>query len=426
MKTKRRIIIIGLDGVPFGMLNELSSNGTMPNVGRLLSAGIFRKMESSIPEISSVAWSSVLTGSNPAEHGIFGFMDFAPDSYRIYFPNFDNLQKSPFWTNIKGESVIINVPSTYPVRKIRGVHISGFVSVDFERSVYPKELMDMLKKMDYRLDVDSEKAHQSFDLFFADLDRTLKARIEAQCYLWKHLKWKVFMLVFTGTDRLMHFLWDAYTDKTHKYHRRFLDYFNEVDAAIGEILNSANDTDEFIMLSDHGFGPLDKDVYVNHFLCRAGFLKFQNVLNPKWSHVDSSAKALALDPARIYVNLKGKYPNGSINNNEIDKVLKELEDAFNSLEIDNKKVIKKIYRKEEIYHGPLFDRAPDLILVGNDGFNLKASLRLDALHDRDIFTGKHTQDDAFLLVRSSIQENIVPMNPKVSDVKGIIDKLTKV
>jgi len=75
-------------------------------------------MASSIPEISSVAWSPIITGANPGEHGIYGFTDVAPDSYRLSFPNFNNLQVPPFWMDKSyGKSVIINVPfSTIAVK----------------------------------------------------------------------------------------------------------------------------------------------------------------------------------------------------------------------------------------------------------------------------------------------------------------------
>ena len=73
MAEKPRTILIGLDGVPFELLSDLAETGVMPNTKRLISSGTFRKMQSSIPEVSSVAWSSMITGTNPGTHGIFGF-----------------------------------------------------------------------------------------------------------------------------------------------------------------------------------------------------------------------------------------------------------------------------------------------------------------------------------------------------------------
>lgn len=418
--NSKKVVIIGLDGVPFGLLGNLSETGIMPETGKIIHNGILRKMQSSIPEISSVAWSSIITGVNPAEHGIFGFTDLFPNSYNLRFPNFANLQVQPFWMNIPGKSVIINVPSTYPVKEMNGVHISGFVSIDFERSVYPSSLIPELQKLDYRLDVDSEKAHKSLELFLSDLDKTLDARIGAYRYLWNSCDWQVFMPVFTGTDRLMHFLWDAYEDETHKYHEDFLNHFRKIDEAIGEISANLGEDDLLIILSDHGFERLDSDVYINYLLRKEGFLKFIDDKEPDMRNIDSSTKAFALDPARIHINLKDKYPSGGVEKSDRERTLRDLEDLFNSLELNERKVVRDAYRKEDIYSGPLLEQAADLILVGENGFNLKANVREERLEGKPIFTGKHTQDSAFLLLSGTVNESTIPENPTVYDVQSLI------
>ncbi|GAH02645.1 unnamed protein product, partial [marine sediment metagenome] len=83
MSQHSRTVIVGLDGVPFDMLKTLAQSGIMPNTQRLIGQGSLGPMRSSIPEISSVAWSSIITGVNPAEHGIFGFMDLISGSYKM-------------------------------------------------------------------------------------------------------------------------------------------------------------------------------------------------------------------------------------------------------------------------------------------------------------------------------------------------------
>jgi predicted AlkP superfamily phosphohydrolase/phosphomutase len=417
-----KTIIIGLDGVPFGMLKNFAETGVMPSTGGLISGGVFRKMQSSIPEISSVAWSSMITGENPGRHGTFGFMDLHDGSYKMRFPNFNDLKVSPFWEQWQGKSIIINVPSTYPVRAMNGVHISGFVSIDFEKSIYPKSLVSKLQEMDYRLDVDSQMAHSSMELFLSDLDKTLEARIRAYRYLWQSEDWQTFMLVFTGTDRLMHFLFDAYEDKDHKYHDVFLEHFNKIDRIIGEIGDKLGDNDLLIMLSDHGFEKLDYDVYINYLLREEGLLKFKDGQDISLNNISYGTKAFALDPARIYLNLKGKYPCGTVEPSESEEVLSQLEDLLGELKIDNRKVVRDIYRKEEIYSGPCCEKAPDMILVAGEGFNLKSKMNSPMLSEKGIFSGKHTQDTAFLAVKGLVDDKIIPDEPKVSDIKTIIEK----
>lgn len=70
------------------------------------------------------------------------------------------------------------------------------------------------------------------------------------------------------------------------------------------------------------------------------------------------------------------------------------------MEYKGDKVIKRIYRKEEIYHGSLMDNAPDLVLMSHSGFRLRGLINKDVVFDKDIFTGLHTLENAFLYVKS--------------------------
>ncbi len=335
------------------------------------------------------------------------------------FPNYNDIKSPPFWDKLPGKSIIINVPSTYPVRAMNGVLISGFVSIDINKSVYPPALVGKLKEFDYRLDVDARKAHESMDLFLKDADETLEARIKSYRYLWDICEWDTFMLVFTGTDRLLHFLWNAYEDKQHQYHEAFLDHFRKIDSIVGEIADKLSDDDMLIMHSDHGFERLDHEVFVNYALAENGFLQFKQDTEPGLENICVGTRAFALDPARIYLNLKGKYPCGSVEPSDAESILSQMEDIFASLEIEGKKVIRDVYRKQDIYHGPLIDDAPDLTLVGNEGFNLKGKMGSDTLSANGIFTGKHTQDTAYIVVKGLQDKSKLPDVPKVSDIPAL-------
>jgi predicted AlkP superfamily phosphohydrolase/phosphomutase len=422
--SNNRTIIIGLDGVPYGAIKNLTQTGVMKNLAEIIENGVFRQMTSCIPEISSIAWSSVITGKNPGEHGIYGFIDLHPGTYRIFFPNFANLKASPFWyTDNNKQSVIMNVPSTYPARELNGILIAGFVALNLDKAVYPQELVPKLKEIGYQVDVDSGKASKSMDLFLRDLDKTLKARIEAYRYLWHSQKWDNFMLVFTGTDRLFHFLWNAYEDHSHKYHEEVIDHFKQIDEAIGEIRETMDERDNLILLSDHGFEALETEVNINFYLKEHGFLSLKDGKQENLSNIDHSTKAFALDPARIYVNLEGKYPEGSVNAKDKEGVIQDVISLFESLEINGRKAIKQIFRGEEIYHGPYLEQAPDLVFLSHKGFNLKASIKAQEAFGKGIFTGKHSQEDAFLVVKGKENDHLVPQNPTVSDIVGIKNKL---
>ena len=175
------------------------------------------------------------------------------------------------------------------------------------------------------------------------------------------------------------------------------------------------------MHSDHGFERLDKNIYVNYALKEKGVLKFKDSENITLKNISGGTKAFALDPARIYLNMNGKYPCGTVQPDETEDILCQLEGFFGSLEVDGKKVVRSVYRKAEIYSGPYIENAPDLVLVGEEGFNLKANIKTQTLADNDIFTGKHTQDTAFLILRGIADNSIIPDVPEISDIKSIVE-----
>ena len=60
--------------------------------------------------------------------------------------------------------------------------------------------------------------------------------------------------------------------------------------------------------------------------------------------------------------------------------------------------------------------------MGASGFDLKAKLKVKQLTGRGVFTGKHTQDSAFLLVKGLADTAVIPDDATVSDIKGIIER----
>jgi predicted AlkP superfamily phosphohydrolase/phosphomutase len=425
--SKKRTVIIGIDGVPFRLMDELSKNNTMPNFAKLRKHGVFRKMASSIPEISSVSWTSIITGKNPAEHGIFGFTDLEAGTYNITFPNFTHLKAKTYWQRDSSKRyVIINVPSTYPAQELNGLLVSGFVSPDFEKSIYPKSLIPKLREMNYQIDVDASKGHTSKDALLEELFMVHDIRMSAIKKLWDSMDWDVFMIVFTGSDRIGHFLWDAYEDPGHKHHKQFLKYFSEIDKALGEILSRMNSQDNLVICSDHGMELTEANVNVNQILKEKGWLVLGEQPNLHYNNIIKGTKAFSMDPGRIYINRTEKYPKGSVQPDEVENIIKEMIDLFTNLEIEGKKVMKAAYRKEDIYKGPHLDNAPDIILLANKGFNLKSSLSDlsgESTIKPGILTGKHSQEDAFLFVKGKEHQEIVPKNPSVEDITEILQRL---
>jgi len=281
-KERRRAVVVGLDGVPYTLLKDLINRRRIPNMASIFEQGYFGQMRVCIPEISSVSWSSFMTGTQSGEHGIFGFMDLQPGTYKMYFPNFTHLKAPTLWEDLaeRGKkTVVINMPATYPARQINSVLISGFVAIDINKAVYPPSLVPRLKEMGYRIDVDTMKARQDHDFLFRDLDATLEGRERTVDFLWNEIDWDLFIVVVTGTDRLMHFVWDAFEEEAHPYQQAFLDYFKKVDGFVGRVYDQFLDLDaskegnnQFYMLSDHGFTKIKTEVYLNRWLQENGYL----------------------------------------------------------------------------------------------------------------------------------------------------------
>ncbi|MDH5543470.1 MAG: alkaline phosphatase family protein [Nitrospinota bacterium] len=388
-------VILGLDGVPFGLIKKYSSEGILPNINSVLENGTFVRMESSIPDVSSTAWSSVITGKNPGEHGIFGFIEVNPANYEFRFPNFNDLKTSPFWTGRK--AAIINVPQTFPAKIENGLLVSGFVALDLERSVYPASLIPKLRSMDYRVDVDSNLAHESIDIFMDDLFATLEARNRFFKYAWELEDWDIFYFVFTETDRLNHFLFDAWDDASHKYHGVFTEFYRRIDDSIGRILEKIAGSQPVYIHSDHGFCPLKTEFYINRWLQENGFLEF-NSTDPKTiMEINPDSKAFALDPGRIYINSKDRFPSGGVNPSDVEKIKTDIREGLLKLETESMSPIMRILDGNDIFRGPESSRAPDLVAIGERGYDIKSLVAVDGLYGKRHFRGMHTQDDAFII-----------------------------
>jgi len=420
----RKGAIIGLDGVPYGMLDDLSDRGVMPNFRDLRRDGNFVPMRSAIPANSAVSWSSIITGENPGEHGVYGFTDLMKGSYISSYHSSLNLRAPPFWRMDDSTYLIINLPASYPAQEINGVLVSGFVSPDINRAVYPPSYASRLKERGYMVDVDASKAQKSTLLFFKELNEALDRRMDALRFLMTETDWDVLMFVITGTDRLEHYLWDAYRNRGHEWHQELLDFYGKVDEAIGYIASEIGDETPLMILSDHGMEGIEAGVNVNTYLTQHGYLDLEDNPRKSYNGIKSGTKAFAMESARIYLNKVGKYPRGSVTCDSEPELLVELTDLFQKLEKNGRKVIRKVYRRDELYRGRELANAPDLVLVPESGFNLKMGLHKESLFERGFLAGKHTEDDAFLYVRGWEEDWDFPKDPTVEDTLSIFRKIS--
>jgi len=408
-KNKKRVCVVGLDGVPCSLLKRFADDGVMPKMSQILQLGHLHSMKASLPEISAVSWPSFMTGTNPGTHGVFGFTDFKENSYEFRVVSSSDIRAPAIWDKLaqKGKrSIVINQPSTYPARRIEGSLISGFVAIDLRRAVWPLKLAPKLEKLGYSIDVNTMECRDNPQRLKMELQETLAGRRKAVELLWEDEEWDYFEIVVTGTDRLHHYLWDALDDETHPHHSTFLDYYREVDRFVGEIFDRFNDVSDnggFFILSDHGFTGIRQEVYINHWLNENGYLKYNTDTPESLGAVDEGTRAVALDPSRIYVNTRDRFPLGNVEPRDVQKIVTELKEAFSGLEYDGAPVIAHTFSRDEIYSGPFAAQGPDLVLVPNDGFDLKGSVKPKQTFGRSGLQGMHTWENALVWARNKIE-----------------------
>lgn len=386
----------------------------MPRIAEMLRHAHLHTMKVTLPEVSSVSWTSFMTGSGPGAHGIFGYTDFIPGSYRTTFPTYTQVRVPTIWERLGRagrSSVVVNQPSTYPARPLRGVLVSGFVALDLQRAVFPPRYIRDLEALDYRIDVDTMRARDDHPFLLEEIARCLASGERALELFWDREDWTYFELVITGTDRLQHFLWHALEDPAHPLHQACLDYYQRVDALCGQVFDrlerkTGRAGQGFFILSDHGFTAIRQEVYLNAWLRREGYLVFGPGEPGSLEQVASETRAFALDPGRIYIHRKGRFPHGRLEEAEALATAREIAARLRELEVEGERVVQAVFHAAEIYDGPHLAAAPDLVALAVPGYDLKATVKERRLFGRSPLTGMHTWDEALFLASESLGEDL--------------------
>ncbi len=423
-RKKTKAMVVGLDGVPHTLLTDLMEKGVMPNMKKITAAGNLRQMEVTVPEISAVSWPSFMTGVDPGTHGIFGFSELRPNTYDMFFPCYSDLKAPAIWDTLEKDgkrSVVLNQPGTYPARRINGALVSGFVAIELHKAVFPAKYIGKLRRLDYEIDIDTSRARDNHKFAMQDLERTLEGRVKAAQLLLEQEQWDFFEVVVTGTDRLHHYLWHALVDENHELHEKAIDYYRSVDKFVGQMADAyaraAKDDSlgGFFMLSDHGFCALEKEVALTRYLVETGLMAFETDAPEQLGQISESSKVLVMDPNRIYVHRKDKFPKGGVDAADVPKVIEDTKAALEELTYDGKKLVRRLFDREEAFHGPLAGQGPDLVAVSIDGFDFKGGVDRSEVFGHFGLSGMHNQYDAFLWTTKSVNEI-----PQITQAAGLI------
>jgi len=380
-----KLVIIGLDGMSVSQAKYVAKKFALPNLEFIVENKGCISIESEIPELSPVNWTSFFTGHGPETHGVFGFVNLDPNTYTLGISDFTRVKCKTIFDELGSYDIIsrvINLPNTYPAPSIRGILISGFVALDLALSVYPREYLPYLKKIKYCLEADTSKGIKDPEYLFNEVKKTLHSRKRVLDFLWRDLAWDLFIIIFTETDRINHFFYPAIFDEKNHLHPLCMSFFKELDKVLGDILERFYGLPfpkRLMVVSDHGFCEVITEVDINVLLRQAGILVFEKRPRSEFdaSIISKDSKAFALDPGRIYVHKKGLFSKGSVDKKDYKKVVEDVISCVKDLEYNGKKVFKKFFLKEEIYPGAEFEDTPDIVLIPNRGFDLKAKFDRD-------------------------------------------------
>ena len=144
MPTRNRVLVIGLDGGTWDLMEPWMAEGGLPNLKRLRDGGVSGRLASTIHPVTTPAWTSFLTGQQQGRHGIYDHVHRRPGTYKLDLTN-ASMIKSPTIFDHLGRhglrSVSLNVPYTFPPRPISGAMVSGlFATVTGPEITYPPEL----------------------------------------------------------------------------------------------------------------------------------------------------------------------------------------------------------------------------------------------------------------------------------------------
>lgn len=249
-------------------------------------------------------------------------------------------------------------------------------------------------------------------VFLEDLHYTLDKETQMFEYMLQRPS-SLLIDVFMETDRAQHMFWRL-IDPEHpaynaaeaaQYGDSILHVYQKADAIVGKALAACDDHTDLFVISDHGFHSFRQALNTNTWLAKNGYLTLAGEPGRDrnlddlfgrgqfWPNVDwSKTRAYALGLGQVYINLRGREREGIVSpgedyegvRNELIERLADIRDAKGA------RVVRRVYRREEIYSGEHFTEMPDLVLGLESGFRVSWQTSLggipkDVLEDNDRF-----------------------------------------
>lgn len=413
-----KMLVIGLDcAAPELLLGE-----DLPNLRRLMAEGLFGPLDSVVPPITVPAWMCMATSQDPGSLGVYGFRNRADHSYGSFRTADSRWFRAPtIWDQVAiqgGRSILLGVPPSYPPARMNGIRVGCFLTPDPSRDIYthPPEIGSRIATLvgDYPVDVKDFRTNDKDRLHRDILEMTRKHFDVARHFITAE-EWDYFQLVEIGLDRIHHGFWKHHDpkhlqhDPENPYREVVRDYYRLLDHEIGEMLGTLDADTMVLVLSDHGARALDGGFCVNEWLLEEGFLALRrrpgrvtsfDKLDVDWDR--TTAWSAGGYYGRIFMNVKGREPNGTIDARDYERVRDELAARLASTVDDGGRPLgTRVFKPQEAY-ARVEGIAPDLIVYFGDlAWRAIGGVGYGCVHVQENDTGpddcNHAQLGAFVL-----------------------------
>lgn len=434
-------MVIGLDGGTWKVFDRILADGCMPTFQRFVEDGAAGVLESTIPPITPVAWTSFQTGCDPDKHGVLSFIAYSKKDRRMSFVNSSTVRVPTIWEIVSyfGRKVIsINVPLTYPPKEINGYMVTGMLTPDDNCNyTYPTEFKKEVQQVvpNYPL-VESNDIHRFFtgrdiSSFVSLLSNVIAKKTELALHTLRTKDWDLFMLHFQALDTLQHPLW-CFIDSTHEFfdeqkYQVVKRFYVNLDQCIQRITSEGlNDDAILFFISDHGFQTNRYFFYINNWLHKKGYLKlkqnYRTVVINRLFHwvrrIDRFRFRFLIIPDKMKMDLFNTelgiydldhsavfavnanpwgclYFQSHLPANDIETLLRDLLSITNPE--TGERIVHAIHRKEDIYDRQYWDMVPDIVVAPQAGYSFSTwfngkDLFQEAVFKSDYQVGTHDME----------------------------------
>jgi len=293
----RPALVLGLDGATFDVIHPLVAAGRLPTLARMLAEGAAAPLPSTVPAMTFPAWSALLTGRSPGEHGLFDFTQKVPGRYRVAFTNATHRAGTTLFRRVAdagGAVLALGMPTTFPPEALPGLQVCGFDAPvsrgTNDRSVSDPDLYArvastagpwMVPDLDEGASGDAWH-ERALEVLLARIARKQAFALEALARLRAQGDDPTLMcVVFSESDTVCHHFWRDHDPASPRHDpaapARRRDavalVYERLDEACGALREAFGRKRPCIVVSDHGAGGAARRVvHLNRRLERCGLL----------------------------------------------------------------------------------------------------------------------------------------------------------